>query len=126
MPPSLGFYSFVVFGNEGVWRVEANHRPLHLDLLCDCVRVFGLLGFRRWVLLWQPLVCNFHQRLALFLTETFDLFGSQVSLSDVVVIWDESGFSLGPLFRSDLRVTLVTWSPFGDESEFRLVLWCSG
>ena len=31
----------------------------------------------------------------------------------MVTLWDESGFSLGPLSRSDLRVTFVTWSPFG-------------
>ena len=49
----------------------------------------------------------------LFLTEAFDSFGSQVSLSDVVALWDESRFSLGPLSRLDLRVTLVMWSPFG-------------
>ena len=45
---------------------------------------------------------------ALFLVEASDS-GSQVSLSDMVALWDESGFSLGPLSRSDLRVTLATW-----------------
>ena len=54
-----------------------------------CVFFFSLLLYER----------------ALFLAETSDLFGSQVSLSDVVALRDESGFSLGPLFRSDLRVT---------------------
>ena len=38
-PPSPGFYSCVVCGNEGIWRMEADHCPLHLDLFCGCVRV---------------------------------------------------------------------------------------
>ena len=84
---------------------------------------------------------------ALFLAEAADPFGSQVSLSDMVAFWDESGFSLSPVSRSDLMISLATWSPFEmslgfdwsfdlfrskdllsnvvtlcDESKFRLVL----
>ena len=55
---------------------------------------------------------------ALFLVENSDSFGPQVSLSDVVALWDESGFSLAPLSRSDLRVTLAMWSPFGTSLGF--------
>ena len=50
---------------------------------------------------------------ALFLAEAPDSFGSQVSLSDVVAFWDESEFSLRPLSRSVLTITLAAWSPFG-------------
>ena len=49
---------------------------------------------------------------ALFLAEAADPFGSQVSLSDMVALWDESGFSLSPVSLSDLMISLATWSPF--------------
>ena len=67
-----------------------------------CVFFFSLLLYER----------------ALFLAETSDSFGSQVSLSDVVTLWDKSGFSLGPLSRPDLRITLAMWSPFGTSLGF--------
>ena len=64
-----------------------------------CVFFFSLLCERAW-----------------FLAEASDSFGFQVSHSDVVTLWDESGFSLGPLSRSDLRIPLAAGSPFGTSS----------
>ena len=43
------------------------------------------------------------------------MFRSQVSLSDMVAV---SGFLLGPVSRSDLRISLATWSPFGTSLGF--------
>ena len=53
-----------------------------------------------------------------FLEEPSDSFGYKGYLSDVVALWDESLFRFVLLTRSDLRVTLATWLPFGMSLSF--------
>ena len=92
-PPSPGFYSCV---NEGVWRVEAYHHPLHLVLFCGCVRVSDSLASRGWSSCDSLLFANAFSDCPCFIFMSGDFKRFALTFYGRLGLWSRS-FLLGSL-----------------------------